>query len=309
MNGWDEQDARDQALAEALEALVAKGFLTPVELGADDQRKWLDCEIASFAENRLGELCDPDELDGGTRQRWLATALGYEEGLPTPQRRTTQACYWILRNGDRAGTLAIARFCLGDFVDVSSVYLRPRHRGKRIMAGTLRAVHAQLEAGDIGMRLETSWTWQPAVRFYLRTGFWLRSWKRDLAFVRPPRTPPPVVTVGSAEATVAVDVDGHETTLARARRDGPRLLEHREVSGLPTSLEHLAHDARTTLALAIALEGWPLIRSKLQWERSWTSDLVHPEALASRIQDWEAWTLGRGWRVQTLRIPGLSHRS
>lgn len=227
--------------------------------------------------------------------------------MPRAGQRQSEACYWILRDGCRVGTLAIARFCLGDFVSLHSVYVRPQHRGKGVMADTLHAVRAELEARGLGMRLETSWTWQRAVRFYLRTGFWLRSWKRNLAFVRPPLAPSPVVTVGDDEATVAVNVDGCPAVMARARRDGRGLLEHGGEPELPADLRYLAHDARTTLAIAIALEGWPLIRSKDESERCRTSDLVHPEALATRIQYWEAWAARHGWRIHTPRISGLDY--
>ncbi|MGH7554123.1 MAG: hypothetical protein ACREMQ_13970 [Longimicrobiales bacterium] len=69
------------------------------------------------------------------------------------------------------------------------------------------------------------------------------------------------------------------------------------------------HDARTTLALAITLARWPLIRSEHHWHQARTSDLLHPEALADRIQFWEALAGKYGWRVVTPRIPGLDYPS
>lgn len=303
MASWTDGDTRDRALGAALAALVEKGVVVPLDIGAGDEQDWANCDLGSYAENRLGERRDPHRLDERTRDRWRRTALDAHEPLAGPGERQSEACYWVLSDGCHAGTIAIARFCLGDLVGVYSVYLRPQYRGSGIMAEALRAAYVELEARGLGLRLETNWTWQPAVRFYLKAGFWLRSWKRDLAFVRHPRAPSPVITVASDEATIAAVVDGHSTVVARARRDGDRLLQHGEEPGLADAARRLAHDAQTTLALAIALEGWPLIRSEFDWQQRRYSDLVHPEALADRIQFWEAWADEHAWRVATPRIP------
>lgn len=309
MTKLDDWQARETALGEAHAALVEKGVIVPLELDDRDELRWTDCDLTSFAENRLGEVRDPADLDRQTRELWVPAALDPAEPWAMPRERTSEACYWIERAGQRVGTLAISCFCLGDSVIAHSVYLRPLYRGRGIMEDTISAVCAELEARGLGLRLETSWIWQRAVRFYLRTGFWLRSWKRDLCFTRYPRVPAPLVDVSDTGATVAVVVAGRTTVLARARRDGRSLLYHDEEPDLPDPFREFAYDARTTLALAIALAGWPLIRSEHYWERSRTSDLVHPEALAARIQVWEAWAGRHGWLVPTPRIPGLEYPS
>jgi GNAT superfamily N-acetyltransferase len=305
----DEWQARESALGDVHTALAARGVIVPLELGGRDESSWADCDLASFAENRLGELRDPDGLDPQTRERWLAGALDPAERWVMPRARKSEACYWIENEGRRVGTLAISRFCLGNSVGAHSVYLRPRYRSRGIMEDTLSAVCGELEERDLGLRLETCWTWQRAVRFYLRTGFWLRSWKRDLAFDRYPHAPAPVITVGDTDATVAVEVAGRMTVLARARHDGRSLIDHDEEPGLPDTFGALVYDARTTLALVIALAGWPLIRSQYHWTLSRTSDLVYPEALADRIRSWEAWAGLHGWQVPTPRIPDLEYPS
>lgn len=73
------------------------------------------------------------------------------------------------------------------------------------MAETLRAVRETLDEHGLGLVLETPWTWQRAVRFYLGNGFWLPSWKWDLAFVSKPHTPPPIIAVGPRDATLSVE--------------------------------------------------------------------------------------------------------
>ena len=54
--------------------LVDAGRLAPVDLGGDDERRWVDCELASFAENRLGDRTHPFALDEATRRSWQERA-------------------------------------------------------------------------------------------------------------------------------------------------------------------------------------------------------------------------------------------
>ncbi|MGH7554124.1 MAG: hypothetical protein ACREMQ_13980 [Longimicrobiales bacterium] len=77
LDGWQ---ARERALADVHAALIAKGVIVPVELGGPEESLWTHCDLASFAENRLGELVDPADLDGRTLDRWMAAAL--EPGEP-----------------------------------------------------------------------------------------------------------------------------------------------------------------------------------------------------------------------------------
>jgi hypothetical protein len=71
----------------------------------------------------------------------------------------------------------------------------------------------------------------------------------------------------------------------------------------------LSHCIPGTFALHLALAGWPLIRSKENWERSWHwSDAGEPEGLACKIEVFEAVSRERGFDVRTPRIPGLQYR-
>jgi hypothetical protein len=294
-------------VSSAQERLIAAGVLSPLELGCADESLWLDCDLASFAENRLGDCRDPWSLDLETRVFWSRKAL--DQPMCLPSERDWVSSFWVEREGVKVGTLAITKTPLGGMVDIHSVYLRPAYRRIGLMADALRAVRVELEREELGLRIETFWTWQPAVRFYLRIGLWLRLWKRDLSFIWRPRTPSPAIELQNDEASISVDLGQGRVVLARAHRNGHRLTAHDVEPGLPKALEDLSWDARSTLALCIALQGWPLIRAGSDWERARFSDAVQPEALADRIRNWEAWSVKHGWLVNTPRIPGLDYRS
>ncbi|MGH7818268.1 MAG: hypothetical protein ACREQ9_00700, partial [Candidatus Binatia bacterium] len=101
--------------------------------------------------------------------------------------------------------------------------------------------------------------------------------------------------------------------LWRAQRAGERLdLEE------TTALRRLEKDdenwfmtlcALATLSVALAVRGWPLIRSDAAWgERRKSSDVGQPEGLAHKIEVFEAVARRDGWVVGTPRIPGIAYR-
>lgn len=68
------------------------------------------------------------------------------------------------------------------------------------------------------------------------------------------------------------------------------------------------HQAPGTLALHLALAGWPLVRSAELWERRHdSSDMGMPEGLAYKIAVFEAVDRERGYDVRCPRIPGLDY--
>ncbi len=136
-------------------------------------------------------------------------------------------------------------------------------------------------------------------------------WKRDLTFCGAATLPRPRIEVGAEEATLAVPRGEGWVVVARARRQGDGLV-------LGPADQTLANDpsvgdayylADSTLALAIALEGWPLQATPGVWGKSYYADAGAPEALAYKIVMWEAWDRAHGWRVETPRIAGLRYRT
>lgn len=303
--GNDDEPSLDVATLHA--EIAASSLVEPVTLGGDEERVWADCDLASLAENRLGIVADPRSLLSSERDEFRRRALTEPIGLPS--QRNFERCYWLLEEKQRVGTVALATSTLGSsLLRLSSLYVFPDRRRQGVGARALQGLQALLGSRGLGIRLETSWTWQSAVRFYLRAGYWVHGWKRDLTLRWEPGVPPPVVAVGGTQSSLAVDLDGRRVLLARAERDGNRLVLHDEKPVAPDArVERLWWEAASTLSLWLAVEGWPLVRSGSEWEKQRHNDFGSPEALAYKIAIWEAWDRKHGFRVETPRIAGLHY--
>lgn len=288
--------------------LVTTSLLEKLEMGGADELLWGDCDLASLAENRLGDRTDPRELTAPRRDDWRRHATT-EEPWP-PSARRYEDCYWLVEGGERVGTVAVSNALLGStLVRLSSLYVFPSYRGRGVAARTLRTLRATLSTHGLGIKLETHWSWQVAVRFYLRLGLWVHLWKRDLAFRWNPGAPPPSIDLDSEAVTLSVNVDQSRVVLARAEREGSKLVlnECDCPPGTDENIRALAWQAPSTLSLWLALQGWPLIRSQEAWHEFHSADGGAPEALAYKIVLWEAWDRAHGWQVETPRIPGLGY--
>ncbi|MEQ9324624.1 MAG: GNAT family N-acetyltransferase [Polyangiaceae bacterium] len=302
----------DPAAEQAHRALRDGGVVEPVGHGGPEQLLWTSCDLAAFAENRLGEDVDPRALDASHRADITARATT-EPLWPLSVRERLERCYWLLTSGRRVGTVALARSGLGgSLLSLSSLYVFPTERGRGVGQLALQRIRDALGAQGRGLRLGTCWSWQRTLRFYLARGMWARTWKRDVELVWQADLPPPVLTVGERDASLAVRLDGRLVPLVVAERDGDRLRAFGRSPGHPERaprLDALRPDAETTLALSLALHGWPLLTSPEKWPAAWRPDAGRPEGLAHRIVMWEAWARHHGWQVATPRIPGLTYRT
>jgi GNAT superfamily N-acetyltransferase len=302
----------EQPIEPVHDELVQAGELAPVALGGPEEPRFRDCDLASLAENRLGDATDPRHLDPARRTDWRARATDDPPALPSARR--FERCYWILHGGEPAGTIALGTSTLGGkLLYISSLYVFPTHRGRGVATRALRQLQRALSRHDLGLRLETSWSWQRTVRFYVGIGMWVHMWKRDLTLRWDPRTPSPRVEVGDHRAALSVAVGHRHIELARAHRQGNALeidetAEARALQG-DEQLGGARWHASSTLSLCLALHGWPLIQSQEAWERDRYADADAPESLAYRITIWEAWDRKHGWIVDTPRIPGLEYPS
>lgn len=89
------------------EHLVRIGAVAPVELEGAEERLWLDCDLASLAENRLGDTADPRHLDEARRADWQARATE-ERPYKLASRGRYESFYWLLEDDERIGTVALA---------------------------------------------------------------------------------------------------------------------------------------------------------------------------------------------------------
>lgn len=310
MSYQDEQ----QRILDAHAGIVAEGLLAPVSDARSEARLWLDCELASFVENRFFEVLDPRRFDAATRAHWKPRALCDGEYLADPHRLDKyQRAYWIIENGERAGTIALDLGLMGTgFVTVASLYLFPTHRGRGIASRVLRrARDAVCAHGSRGLRVPTWWSWQHPVRFYLKLGMWVSNWKHSLVFRYVKELPEHRIDADEREARFSILRDGVAEPLIIAARDGGRL----QWTELPAFQEHrrgrtgFVHEATATFALGLAVRGFPLIRSDAAWDnRHYHADGGEVEGLAYKIEIFEAIDRRYGFELRTPRIPGIQYR-
>lgn len=289
--------------------LVQSSILVPVGSDDDEQRLFVDFEIASLAEHRLGDQTDPRGIDDVRRIDWLARATQEGTTFVLPKDHRYQTCFWLLVDDKRAGTIAFSEPMGHSMARCHSFYLLPEFRGRgvgsRIMLRVLRA----LVCNDLCLRLDTDWTWQRTVRFYRRLNFGVYHWKRGLDLIWAPKLPISRIEVGLTEASLSIPYDDSEVTLVRAHRKGDKLelaYERLELEDDP-KIGEAYFFAMPTLALELAMHGWPLVRSEEEWKKYYYADSGPPEALAYKTPIWEAYARSKGWIVDTPRIAGLAY--
>lgn len=313
------EDRLGQLQASLITALAASQRLRPVDAGCLDERRiWRACELCTYLEYRLQGVPDPRSLTEATIQDWSRRGLASGERLGDPAELGDYHPYWLMIDGSCVGSVALALWDPGwgeTFMWVASLYIfkewRRRGHGGGVMA-ELEALAARLGLG--GIRLDTHWVWQDAVRLYLRRGFWVANWKRGLSLVRYVSDPSYRVRSHEGRLDFVLDDPGglfsRPLPLISASREGDRLIweDHRAVQPLPGLDTGSRGAVEPTFALWLAMAGWPLIRSPEHWaERHQWSDTGMPEGLAYKITVFEAYTRRFGFRVETPRIPGLSY--
>jgi GNAT superfamily N-acetyltransferase len=310
----------DDAALEQLHRRVAEPLraATPavMPLALDDADActfWRACELCSFLDHRVADAAsrpDPRSMTAAHIDAWSQRLLLPGERSTDPRQSDWYLSYWLVADGTRVGTIALQVWDSGwgePQLRFASLYLLPEHRrrghARRLLAALYRAVE---QVGLGSLRLETDWLWQPAVRLYLSCGFAVANWKHALSLVRWRGEPPPRVQV--AAERVALLRPGTETPLISATRAGAQLRWHDHRSHAERADHGTGLRWEPTLALWLAVHGWPLIRSPRTWaERLRWMDTGLPEGLAHKIQLWEAYAREHGLPVATPRIPGLSY--
>ncbi len=316
---FEPDDRLGRLQASLITALAASQRLRPVDVGClDECRLWRACQLCTYLEYRLQGVPDPRSLTEAAIQDWSRRGLASGERLGDPAELGYYHPYWLMIDGSFVGSLALALWDPGwgeTFMWVASLYVfkewRRRGHGGDVMA-ELEALAARLDLG--GIRLDTHWVWQDAVRLYLRRGFWVANWKRGLSLVRYASDPSYMVRHHECRLDFVLNDPGglasRPIPLISASREGDRLIweDHRPVQPLPGLDTGSRGAVEPTFALWLAMAGWPLIRSPEHWaERHHWSDTGMPEGLAYKITVFEAYTRRCGFRVETPRIPGLSY--
>lgn len=293
--------------------LIQSFVIAPVGPDDDEQRLFVDFELASLAEHRLGDNTDPRSIDQALRADWRARAAQDNSVFPLPRKTEWyRKCFWLLNDGKRVGTIALSdpMGSIGPpMARCSSFYLLPEFRGVGLGSRIMTSVLQALDNHGFCMRLVTDWTWQRTVRFYQKLGFWVYHWKHKLDLIWTSKWPKPRIEVGEAEASLSVPHADSEVTLVRAFRKGDKLELEQVVTEWrdDDELGDACFFATPTLSLELAMNGWPLVRSAKEWEENHYADGGPPEALAYKITVWEAYARSKGWIFDTPRIAGLEY--
>jgi GNAT superfamily N-acetyltransferase len=313
----DARDSEDALRAALIACLTRLPLFKPVDaVAAAERRLWRACELCSFLEYRLDNAPDPRSLSDQAMSDWARRGLGRGERIGDPTDLLDYLPYWVIVDGRLLGTVALSIRDPGwgqPNLWIASLYLfrdaRGTGHGARVTAA-LEGVARRLGLG--GLRLETDWLWQRAVRFYLRQGFWVANWKHGLSLVRYFDDPPYRLHIEQARIAFLLGDAANDNALITARRQGDALVWEEQALAEPASEGHKEPRAwvAPTFALWLAVSGWPLIRGPADWERRhhW-SDLGMPEGLAYKITVFEGYARHRGFRVDTPRIPGLDYPS
>ncbi|HRI63917.1 MAG TPA: GNAT family N-acetyltransferase [Polyangium sp.] len=290
--------------------LVKSAVITHIGRDDLDQRAFVDFELASLAEHRLGDSTDPRTIDESRRAEWRARATSRDDVFPLPRKSEWyRKCFWLMDEGKRVGTIALAEPMGMSMARCSSFYLLPEFRGGGLGSKIMKRVLHTLDKHGFKLRLDTDWTWQRTIRFYRKLGFWVYHWKRQLDLIWMANWPMPRIEVGLTEAHLSVPYGDSEVTLVRAYRRGDKFeLEEPEVKWMDDDKVGDAYfSAVPTLSLELAMHGWPLVRSLEQWKENYWADSGPPEALAYKITIWEAFARSKQWIVKTPRVAGLEY--
>ncbi len=183
-------DLADSLIAELVAFIAQVPLLQPVERTSVAERHlWRACELCTYLEYRFTGAPDPRSLRDDALREWTARGLASGEAPGDPNDLLGYRPYWVAISGRRLGTVAVTVRSLGwgePSLWVASLYLfREERRGGNgtLIMAVLEGIARHLGLG--GIRLETQWLWQGAVRFYLRHGFWVANWNRGLSLVRP----------------------------------------------------------------------------------------------------------------------------
>lgn len=296
---------------------IEHGALRIIPLDTDDAEaclRWQSCQLCIYADNRLPGARSGFELSEDQRRDLTERALGRGERLVEVERVDWVQCFWVYREGRRAGIVSVERPLPGiqPFLMVYDLYIAPAYRGTGLGFGVLTALRqAAEERGFAGITLHTEWCWSRPLRYFLSRGFWASNWKRYLSLVLLSRLPEYEIRESDDELSFWIrDADGSNVRLFFAARRGEWLDwdETDEAQALVTDPARFYqwHYGRCTFAVHLALRGWPMVRDPKSWrERLRWSDSGMPEGLADKILVFQQVEREKGFDCgRHLELPG-----
>ena len=306
-----ESEMDRSSTSEDLSCLTRLPLLRPLNLESPDERRlWRACELCSFLEYRFPEHPDPRALSDPAIENWARRGLTAGEQVEDPIGMTLYRPFWIIADGEPVGTVAAMLQDTGwnrPLLEIASLYLFAEQRRRGHAGQVMDALEQVVAALDLrGLRLDTDWLWQPAVRFYLRRRFWVMNWKRGLSLGR--YRADPDYRLESHPGQMMLRLADQKGPIITAERDGERLRWREDPPADESAAddERLRWPLRSTLSLHLAVAGWPLVRGPAEWaDRHRWSDLGMPEGLAYKITLFEAHARRHGFRVETPRTPGF----
>jgi hypothetical protein len=187
-------------------------------------------------------------------------------------------------------------------IEVCSLYVRPKYRRQGWAGCMLSALRdVAFAVGFERTTLESEWNNQVGLKFYLSQGMWVRKWKDGIQLYFDRTMPAWTLDVAGARAEFRAE--GH--VLGVAHNNGDRLCW--EPGDESTSA--LAAEVESTVALKLALMGWPLICDNNEWQalvdRGWCEG-GGPTELAFRLRFYEMEIKARGWKLPMPRNPSLA---
>lgn len=283
--------------------------LCPVGDSFAENERWLDRELAAHVEAWHGALLDPAAFTDGDRARCHALLAPHPPVSPVDPG-SFYARWWVTAQGREAGALAVARFTSGDgLLPVFSLYVDPTHRRGGVAADAVALAElAARSVGLAGVRMDVPWGWRRGLRYLLSRGFWVRRWARNVTLQRGAFATRHAIAIDGDAATLTLRLGASREPLIRATRAGDRLGWERSAAcrallADPHRYEEVI-DAEATLSLALALEGWPLVRTDDAWRRSGAVlNAATSESLLRRIVAWEAALEARGVALEGPRVP------
>lgn len=301
-----ERGARLPPATEVEATLLRGGHVTA--LGLDEPEEvsaWAAWDLASVVEGCFHVVLDPDTETARRRETWLARlgASYVEPGFAADGWLTRY--FWLAHGGERVGTLALPVDAGGaPELVLWSLYVRPEHRSRGVASRLLDAVYeAAVAAGLSGVRVDTHWAWQDALRFYIARRMWVTSWQDAIGLVRSASLPEWAWEERGDTATFSLVRDGRPEPFLVASRQGERVMlrEVGEASG------EVRFHARATMALQLALRGWPLVGPEQdELLRGLHHSILRLEA-RHRADGWDVRTLPReraGARSSDFGTPG-----